>query len=506
MSPEPDNRPANVVTLTSKSDGDGKPPSPQDASASAQQKGGRGSSKKPPKKFDFGKVNRLLERFALIYGTDTAWDGETRRIVKVSTMRLAFGGDAVKFWLGSEDNGRRMVLPEQLVFEPGQDVEAHGLINLFEGLPVAPVKCTVEEVQPMLDLLHHLCKNSADTEQGVFEVMVWVLRWLAFPLKHVGAKLRSALVFHGPQGTGKNLFFDCIREMYGRYGVMVGQSELEDKFNDWLSAKLFIIGNEVVTRAELYHHKNKLKWVITEPQIPIRAMQQSVRWEANHAQVVFLSNEQQPLALEDGDRRYLVVYTPIAEDGDLYTRVAAFIKAGGAAKFLWYLQQIDLGDFGEHTKPIMTQAKADLIELGLKPAERFVNEWITGLLPLPLGVCSAEQLYRAFRRWCDMTGERFPPPQAQFTKTVERAVLERIERDAAGKLLAPRLRYKVVQLKQDASTRKAVRCWLPRGLGPAEGMTEGEWAQQGVELFEPQVMRFGRVHMQGDRVSAPDPE
>ena len=489
-----DDLPDNVTPFPGPALPDDPAPSPHPgASAKGRGEGAAERKAKPrERKPDFGGFTRLTKHFALIYGTDTVWDGETRRIVKIATVRLAFGNDTVKMWLATK--GRRLVLPEEVRFAPGEDVGPDA-INLFDGFATKPVPCNEAEVAVMLELLHHLCSKSASTDTGVEAVVTWVLRWLALPLQRPGAKLRTALVFHGPQGTGKNLFFDAVRSVYGKYGVMVGQTELEDKFNDWLSAKLMVIGNEVVTRQELYHHKNKLKWVITEEQIPIRAIQQSVRWEENHANVVFLSNEQQPLALEDGDRRYLVVYTPMSQDGDLYARVHAFLEAGGAAKFMHYLMQLDLGDFHEHTKPLMTEAKADLIELGMKPAERFMSEWIAGLLPLPMQVCSAEQLYRAFRRWCDMAGERYPPAQAQFTKGAERWVLERNERDPhTGQRLEPRLVYKVVAFKDPAGGRKAMRCWLPRGTGPRDGMAEGEWAVDCTRTFEPALQRFARAY------------
>lgn len=473
-----------------------EPPTPPAAGAEAPTLGGgAGKGKKRERKTDFGAYMRLMKHFALIYGTDTVWDGETRRIVKIGAVRLAFGNDTVKMWLASK--GRRMVLPEQVRFAPGEDV-GPDCINLFDGFSVEPVPCSDGEVAVMLELLHHLCSMSAPTDVGVEEVVTWVLRWLALPLQRPGAKLRTALVFHGPQGTGKNLFFDAVRGIYGKYGVMVGQTELEDKFNDWLSAKLLVIGNEVVTRQELWHNKNKLKWIITEEQIPIRAIQQSVRWEENHANVVFLSNEDQPLALEDGDRRYMVVYTPVGRDDDLYSRVAQFLAGGGVAKFLHYLLRLDLGEFSEHSKPLMTNAKADLIELGLKPGQRFVREWLAGLLPLPVQVCSAEQLYRAFRRWCDLNGERYPPPQAQFTKTAERWVLEHSERDGRGERLGPALRYKTVSTKHDAGPRKSVRSWLPRGTAPPPGRTEGEWVAECIQAFEQPLNSFMRTRMEGD--------
>jgi hypothetical protein len=465
-----------------------QPPAPTSGSARAP-KGGGGAGK-AERKVDFGAVNRLLQHFALIYGTDTAWDGQTRRVVKVATMRLAFGHDVVKMWLAHGD--RRMVNPEHLVFEPGLEV-AEPCINMFDGLETEPVACEPREVEPMLQLLRHLCSNSAAAADDVEAVVEWVLRWIALPLQKPGTKMQTALVFHGPQGTGKNLFFDVWRDLFGRYGVTVGQTELEDKFNDWLSCKLAIVGDEVVSRQEMYHHKNKLKLVVTqESKFPIRAIQQSVRWESNHANVVFLSNESQPLALEERDRRYMVVYTPIADDTGLYGRVAEFLAAGGAAKWLHYLLTYPLDGFDRHSKPLMTAAKADLIELGWKPGERFAHEWLAGFLPLPIRVCSAEQLYRAFRHWCDTSGEKWPPAQAIFTKSVERWAQERGRRAEAA------LVYKVIKLAHADGARKVMRCWLPKGTGPESGVTEGEWAALGVDAFEASLRAYRRPAGQGE--------
>ena len=437
----------------------------------------------------------LIEHFALIYGTDLVWDGLHRITMKIGNMAHAHGTDNVRMW--KQSPGRRVVKQENIVFDPTESCDPDEFINLYNGLAVSPIPCGEHDVSVMLELLRHLCANSASPEVDADQVVRWVLCWLALPLQRPGAKLRTALVFHGPQGAGKNLFFDAIRSMYGPYGVMVGQTELEEKYNSWLSAKLLVLGNEVVTRQELYHNKNKLKWVITEDMIPIRGMHLDVRWERNHANVVFMSNEQQPLALEEGDRRYVVVYTPQPEAGTLYARAAAFLKAGGAAKFLHFLLNYDVGNFGEHTKPIMTAAKADLIEIGMRPSERFMMEWINHFLPLPMQVCSADQLYRAFRRWCELAGERFPPPRAQFTRAAVRWLEERCETDADGSISKPRLSCKVVQIKGIANLRKAVRCWIPRGKEPPAGVTEGDWALELLRAFNVALTRFCASQMEG---------
>lgn len=464
------------------------------AAAHAPPGGGRAAGKKKPRSINFGDVNRLTENFALLYGTDTVWDGEQRKIMKINALRLAFGNDAVKMWLGSKE--RRMVAIDNVVFEPGLDLGPDH-INLYDGRQVEPEPgdCSV-----MLELVQHLCGESASTDTGVDAVIDWVLKWCAYPLQHPGAKMQTALIFHGAQGTGKNLMFDCVRDLYGDYGVMVSQNELEDKFTSWLSRKLFIVGDEVVTRSEMYHKKNQLKWMISaDKKIPIRAIQQDVRYESNHVNLVFLSNELQPLALEDGDRRYLVVYTPHKGAPDLYKRVADFLAAGGARKFLHYLLTLDLGDFSPSTKPLMTEAKADLISLGLKPAERFMSELMGGFLPIPIRPCSAEQMYQLFRRWSDKMGERFPPPQAIFTGSANKWLREHVAVDEDGQRLPPRMAYKVVKVK-DTDQSRCLRCFIPDGCKPQqEGLTEGEWMADCIRDYQAVVDKFCRTARDDDQ-------
>lgn len=461
-------------------------PVPSEEDETTPPTGGEGApptraSKKPKKEIDWARFRELQADFVLIYGTDTVYDTKMRLLLKVNHLRLAFGSDYVKMWLASDK--RRMIMPDQLVFDPCGRCEAPA-VNLFDGLPYPPKP---GDHGPILELLKHLCADSAETEAGVQAVMDWVLNWLALPLQRLGAKMRSALVFHGPQGAGKNLFFEIVAGIYGRYALVVGQAQLESDFNDWMSQRLFLIGDEVVARQELWHQKNKLKALITGETIQINTKMMPLRTEANHTNVVFLSNEHVPLALEEGDRRYLVVYTPPKRDDDLYRRVAACLANGGAAAFHHFLMKRSLAGVSEFDIPLMTRAKRDLIEMGLKPAERFAREWISGYLPLPLMVCTAEQLYRAARRWAAMTGERFLPIQDQFTKAVKKTV------DLASRKLDPPgllLRYKVVKLDDAVNGKRCARMWIPEGCAPPDDVKEGAWAAGCAVNFEQSLADF----------------
>ena len=66
-------------------------------------------------------------------------------------------------------------------------------------------------------------------------------RWLAYPLQHVGAKLRTAVLMHSEmQGSGKSLFFEGVmRPIYGRYAATLGQHQMESQYTDWQSNLLY---------------------------------------------------------------------------------------------------------------------------------------------------------------------------------------------------------------------------------------------------------------------------
>ena len=241
-----------------------------------------------------------------------------------------------------------------------------------------------------------------------------MLKWLAYPIQHPGAKMKTALVFHGGQGTGKNLFFETYMQIYGEYGRIVDQSAIEDRFNEWVSKKLFLIADEVIARQELYHVKNKLKGMVTGDWIHINPKGVTAYEERNHVNVVFLSNENQPLVLERDDRRYTVIRTPEKLGNDFYQEVWDEVKNGGIAALHDYLLNLDLGNFDTHTKPPQTKAKMDLIHLGLDSSERFLLDWQEGYMELPFCPCISSDLYRAYSRWCKENGVFRPRESKDF--------------------------------------------------------------------------------------------
>jgi putative DNA primase/helicase len=303
---------------------------------------------------------------------------------------------------------------DQVGFDPTLNDKSVEL-NTWRGWPMQPREGSCER---LLELVYYLCNNEPGRGE---ELTTWLLRWMAYPLQHPGTKMSSAVIMHGPQGTGKSAVFQTLAKIYGDYATVLNQRGLEDKFNsDWADSKLFILAEEVVTRAEMWHIKNELKELVTGEWIRVNPKNVAAYRQRNQVNIVYLSNEGQPLPLENDDRRHLVIWTPPMLDETFYDEVWQEIENGGTQAFYHHLLNLDLGDFHPKKRPPMTEAKRDLIELSMPSEERFLSHWRAEELPWPFCPCSGEHLYKAYSLWCKDNGVRNPRESNQFLGRVHR--------------------------------------------------------------------------------------
>lgn len=483
--------PDNVVRLVAAAS---PPPSPETgAKASSKGEGGKPAAgdSKTEKKVDWGRYYQLLDTFALIYSTDTVWDASTRLIMKISAMAHAHGADYTRMWKAAESSPVRLagkrwtVMPGDVVFDPTSKCDPDRTVNLFGGLTMEPKE---GDVEPMLKLVRHLTSRASDNADEADQVMHWLLCWMAYPLQHIGAKMRTAVIMHGDEGAGKNFLFDTQVLLYGEYGATVGQDELEDKFNDWRSRKLFVVGDEVSSRQELVHNKNRLKSLITSPTVQINPKNLPRREEANHINIVFLSNELQPQALDNTDRRYLVIFTPQALSPEFYKALGQWRRDGGLNAWMHYLLHYPLDDFDAFAPAPVTEAKHDLIELNRKTPERFWVEWSGGELGLPYRSCSVDQAYRAFTKYCVRVGDRFPMQKPVFSRMLVR-MSESMKRPVRIKPMMP----KAAIGEQERTSRMllvAEPIFHLQEDGTTIEQSQGEWAAATLASFEKDLRKY----------------
>lgn len=358
---------------------------------------------------------------------------------------------------------------DQVGFDPsGKDGSVQ--LNTWRGWPLQPKqgRCDL-----LLELLEYLCSGESNGR----EVYTWLLRWMAYPLQNPGAKMASAVIMHGPQGTGKSTVFQTLAKIYGDYSTVLNQRGLEDKFNsDWSDSKLFILAEEVVTRAEMWHIKNELKELVTGEWIRINPKNIAAYRQRNHVNIVYLSNEDQPLPIENDDRRHLVIWTQPMLTEEYYDQVFIELENGGTEAFYHYLLNLDLGDFHPKKRPPMTESKKNLIHLSLPSERRFIKDYINAEAGYPVCPMECADLYAAYVRWCRANGERNPRPSNQFGGMVNR--LDGWVRKKAqvltesGKRVA---KWVYIPADEVLSAHKADK---------PDGETESKWVTEGVDLFK----------------------
>ena len=431
----------------------------------ATRTGGAGPAAKNPLR-PIETVDELLERYALVYGqSGTVFDHQEHCLLPLSDMKdICMGRFIYREWADHPD--RQIARMENVGFDPAC-LDANIQCNLWSGWPTTPAAGSCEG---LVDLLRYMCAGDSNPE-ALFQ---WVLRWLAYPIQHAGAKMQTTIVVHGPQGTGKNLFFEAIMAIYGRYGRIIDQSAIEDKFNDWASRRLFLIADEVVARSDLYHVKNKLKAFITGEWIRINPKNMAAYDERNHVNMVFLSNEAMPVVLEQDDRRHAVIYTPEKLSADFYTGLKAEIDNGGVAALHHYLLHLDLGDFGPASKPPMTDAKRELIDQSLDSPSRFVLAFEGGDIdgfprkgaPALLTPCLSQDFYELYGEWCRRQGLK-ALNQPKFMNMVDRKHKGLVERKRIGYAGNP-----------------ARVLHLPGGHELPTAQNESDWLRERVDVFK----------------------
>lgn len=303
---------------------------------------------------------------------------------------------------------------DEVGFDPsGKDETVQ--LNTWRGWQIKPDPSG--SCSHLLELVHYLCNNEG---QGA-EISQWLLRWMAYPLQHPGAKMSAAVIMHGPQGTGKSAVFQTLARIYGDYATVLSQRGIEDKFNaDWIDSKLFVLAEEVVTRQEMWQIKNELKELVTGEWVRVNPKNFAAYRQRNQINICYLSNEGQPLPLENDDRRHLVVWTPPMLSEAYYDGLWQEIDNGGAAALYHYLLNLDLGDFHPKKRPPMTRAKQDLIDISRASEDRFLQDWQTGDLGLPFCPCGSDHLYAAYTRWCRSNGVRNPRESNHFLGKIKR--------------------------------------------------------------------------------------
>jgi hypothetical protein len=226
------------------------------------------------------------------------------------------------------------------LFEPANDAlydyEA-GFINRYMPSPYLKQAQSKEDAQ-IPPAIQRVIQHALGDDPVVVEHF---LNWFAVIFQY-RERTQAAWILQGTTGTGKGLLFSkIIRPLIGEdYCRVVNLTNLEDQFNAFAERTIVLFIDEVDTDqvTKMAKLMARLKSMITEPKIPLRAMRTDLREVPNHINLIFSSNRPNSMRIEANDRRFNVCprqETKLLEPGESGDELVSQIQS-------------ELQDFGDY--------------------------------------------------------------------------------------------------------------------------------------------------------------
>jgi putative DNA primase/helicase len=186
----------------------------------------------------------------------------------------------------------------------------------------------------------HICGND-------MSLALWVLRWLALPMRRKDTKMHTALWLRGGPGSGKSLLLEkVVAPAYGCRAQVIQERWNE---NSWMRDSRFAVIDGFVpdvVNLERAHH------LLTSPKIRVKQPFGRAVMMNNRTNLVFVSNGWDTLPLEANPRRFAIIDVPPQLPLEVYEGAYREIAEGGAELFGQFLtEHLDMGDFDAKMPP-----------------------------------------------------------------------------------------------------------------------------------------------------------
>lgn len=331
-----------------------------------------------------------FERFAYLQDDDAYFDMLERRYISRSAFNATFRhitcksirtGRVVEASVAydelRQDKGARILVG--MTYAAGENVlcarEGHVYANRWrDARPVA----TGGDAGPWLRHVERMIPDAAEREH--------VLNVMACKVQHANKKINHAILHAGKPGSGKDT-------MWAPFFWAIGGDSLANVYqvkNDEITSQWgYSLESEVIVIQELRQSEakdrraleNQLKPIIAAPPELLTVNRKGMHpYQAlNRVFVLAFSNERVAINLPSDDRRWFVVWSEAnrmseAESSALW----AWYHSGGFAAVAAWLHARDVSAFNPGASPMMTEAKAIMVEAGMSGAESFLVELMRG--------------------------------------------------------------------------------------------------------------------------------
>lgn len=235
-----------------------------------------------------------------------------------------------------------------------------------------------KKLKPFFDLGLELCN-------GNNEYFNFFIKFIAHMIQKPNEKMPICFILKGNQGTGKNVFLDCIGNIINK-DYYITSSNPKDFFGDYAEGfyrKLLVNMNEVEQK-DTFDFEGKIKSFITEDTITLNAKflrQTKIR---NIARVIITTNKPNPIPVDikSKDRRYVIYqttdkYLDKKYNTKFWINLINHFKSSEFIACLYdYLNNINIDNYDFRTNRPITEAYIQMCQLYYPTEALFISDHI----------------------------------------------------------------------------------------------------------------------------------
>jgi len=311
------------------------------------------------------------DRYIYVISRDMFWDKITATLKNSQQINRAHQYETEKF---SEEllDDPQFIRVEDIVFQPGRDeivlekMNGHEVSCLNSWRP-NDLQPELGEPTGFLAHMEYLIPDERIREK--------ILDYMAFYIQRPGEKTHSAIVLQGAQGTGKSYILEVLKRVLGSNVVReITTDSLKRDFNAWVEGAQLLAVEEIMAGGRI-EITNKLKPLITSPTVEINHKKVDTYMIPNKANLIFFTNHENALHLDEGDRRFFVYFSPVrprTEPGYYNQLFDELDEISG--KILNFLQKRDISSFNPKAPAMMTDNKKSIIQRSRPALEIEIEE------------------------------------------------------------------------------------------------------------------------------------
>ena len=219
--------------------------------------------------------------------------------------------------------------------------------------------------------IHNLWNNDNDSIE-------FALNWFASIVQHPMKLNEIMQLLYSIQGVGKDTLFDYIgNKILGKkYYFNTDKTELLfGRFNSCIENKILVIMNETSGK-DTYQINENIKCAITAENNTIEHKGMKQYKNTNHIEYVFLTNNENPIKVPQGDRRFCGIEcnNNICNDKEYFDALRSEIDSGTIDRaFFNYMMSIDVDNYDFTNNRPITQFYNDMKEMNTPPMALFLE-------------------------------------------------------------------------------------------------------------------------------------